>query len=273
MTLHSTSKHPTRRCYWTINNIHYICNRFQSFKIGFHLFINYKNLSHKQWHILAHIVPVAAVWKFGYHHPASPGLQVSLSGHLAARSVLVHLSYALHLSTAAKTHIRGWLHICSVVHGHWSEKYSLSANTLSLFWIFWEILRSTKTNPVQQWWCTDTSSRCAWCWSQHRALGLGWPFGYCSRLRLVLSVLLLLKLSDGLIQKAAASDCNLLGFCSLLADDLLYHLTITWRCDTCQTPSSLICLAVNTVQMVLNRDNKTVKMGLWHLKVYNLPLR
>lgn len=44
-------------------------------------------------------LPVAARCQFRHHHPASPGLQVSLSCHLAARSILMHLSDTLHLST------------------------------------------------------------------------------------------------------------------------------------------------------------------------------
>lgn len=46
-------------------------------------------------------------------------------------------------------------------------------------------------------------------------------------MRLALPVLLLLELSDGLVQEAAASYCDRLVLCSLLADDLLHHLTIT----------------------------------------------
>lgn len=62
--------------------------------------------------------PIAAGCQFRYHNPASPSLQVSLSGHLAARSILMHLSYALYLPAAAQTHIWWGLHICSVIYRH-----------------------------------------------------------------------------------------------------------------------------------------------------------
>lgn len=63
-------------------------------------------------------LPVGAGCQFRHHHPASPGLQVSLSSHLAARCILMHLPDALHLSAAAQTHIRGRLHVCSIIYRH-----------------------------------------------------------------------------------------------------------------------------------------------------------
>lgn len=53
------------------------------------------------------------------------------------------------------------------------------------------------------------------------------PLWFCLGPRLVLPVLLLLEMSDGLVQKAAASHRDLLVFCGLLADHLLHHLAVT----------------------------------------------
>lgn len=71
-------------------------------------------------------LPVVAGGQLGHHHPASPGLQVSLGGHLTARSILVHLPDPLHLAAAAQAHIRRRLNICSFVHRHWGEENFIS---------------------------------------------------------------------------------------------------------------------------------------------------
>lgn len=71
-------------------------------------------------------VPVAAGRHLRHHHPAPPGLQVPLGGHLAARGVLVHLPDPLHLSAAAQTHVGGRLHVRSFIHRRCKEGQTLT---------------------------------------------------------------------------------------------------------------------------------------------------
>lgn len=84
---------------------------------------------------------------------------------------------------------------------------------------------------MEHWCCIDTSAWRTGCWCQGWALCLSLPLWSCLSPRLVLAVLLFPELSDGFVQKAAASYRNLFMLRSLLADHLLHHLTITWRCQ------------------------------------------
>lgn len=169
-------------------------------------------------------LPVAAGCQLRHHHPASPGLQVSLCGHLTARSVLVHLPDALHLAAAAQAHIRRRLYIRSFVHRHWREGELYTAGLRHL-------RASTSANrPLNPCWCTGTSAWCAWCRRQGWALSFRWLLWSCFSPGLVLPVLLFLEMSNGFIQKAAAPHSDLLVFCRLLADHLFHHLAVTWWC-------------------------------------------
>lgn len=73
------------------------------------------------WNWLELFTPVAAGGQFRHHYPPSPGLQVSLSGHLTPGGVLVHLPDALHLPAAPQAHVGRRLHVCSLVHRHCRE--------------------------------------------------------------------------------------------------------------------------------------------------------
>lgn len=57
-------------------------------------------------------LPEKGTLQLRYQHPAAPGHQVSLCGHLAARGVAVHLANTLNLPTASETNIRWRVHLC-----------------------------------------------------------------------------------------------------------------------------------------------------------------
>lgn len=188
------------------------------------------------------LVPVAAGDQLRHHHPVSPGLQVPLSGHLAAGRVLVHLPDTLHLAAAAQTHVGRRLHLSSVVHRHCNrggmseQRFSVSAFSAKRIT---SVDRCTGCrNPIRRWRRSGTSAWCAGGRGRGGALGPGllplWshsrprsgPGPRCLGCRLVEPVLLLLEVADGLVQQAAAPHCHRLVLCSLLADHLLHHLTI-----------------------------------------------
>ncbi len=54
-------------------------------------------------------------------HPAAPGHQVPLCGHLAAWGVAVHLADALDLPATTQTHVRRGVHLCGRTHRSWGR--------------------------------------------------------------------------------------------------------------------------------------------------------
>lgn len=134
----------------------------------------------------------------------------------------MHLPHAFHLSTTAQTYVRRRLHICPIIHRHYEEKQKKKKGFEENHRTFTFFLR------IQLGAGADTSARCVWCLCQCRTLGLS--LALCARLRpgVAPTVLLLLELSDGLVQEAAASNGHLLVLGRLLADHLLHNLTITW---------------------------------------------
>lgn len=61
-------------------------------------------------------LPDRGVFQLRDQHPAAPGHQVSLCGHLAARGVAVHLTDSLDLPAATQTHIGRRVHLCWRTH-------------------------------------------------------------------------------------------------------------------------------------------------------------
>ena len=74
----------------------------------------------------------------------------------------------------------------------------------------------------------------------------------------MLPVLLLLEVSDGLVQKAAASYRDLVVLRSLLADHLLHDLAITWRSSSNRKSMSGMVAEVFTGQTLTAACQDTV---------------
>ena len=58
------------------------------------------------------VLPDGGVLQLRDQHPAAPGHQVALRGHLAARGVAVHLADALDLPAATQTHVGRRVDLC-----------------------------------------------------------------------------------------------------------------------------------------------------------------
>lgn len=68
-------------------------------------------------------IPEHAGWDLADHHPAAPGQQVSLGGHLAAGGVVVHLPDSLHLPAPPEAHVGwGWENPSALGRCTWGKK-------------------------------------------------------------------------------------------------------------------------------------------------------
>ena len=71
-------------------------------------------------------LPDGGVLQLRDQHPAAPGHQVSLCGHLAARGVAVHLADALDLPAATQAHVGRRVDLCGRTDRSWGKEMSRS---------------------------------------------------------------------------------------------------------------------------------------------------